>query len=119
MKNTFNKIFSIVSILAFTSLNSFATTADNQIHKELDYLKINNADLQTTEADLNANGPERGTGVIIETNKFLVVFFDLDTGQTFVKKMGNGNGNTLVVGDIVNYMRIITPNGSEMIHFLN
>lgn len=71
-----------------------------------------------TVKSVKANSIQQGTGIVRDVNKLGVLFADIDTGEVLMKYT-NGNGPSPAVGDIVNYIRITTSNGNEIIQFVN
>lgn len=76
--------------------------------------------IETVKSDktVKASSIYHGTGIVREVNKLGVLFADIESGELLIKYT-NGNGTSLAVGDVVNYIRIITGNGNEIIQFVN
>lgn len=118
MKNERLLIVTVSVVIGSGCLAFGLSTDDYQSLKIAEDAEVIEEVTVVKDKPVEANSIYQGTGIVREVNKLGVLFVDIDTGEMLIKYV-NGNGCSLEPGDVVEYVRITTPNGNEIIQFVN
>lgn len=114
-----NEKLMIVTVCVVIGSGCLAFGLDTQSYETVDITEEAKViETVKTVKSVKGNNPIEGTGIVIEVNESGLIFIDPSTG---VIRFSHGNGlhGTIMPGDEITFIYIVTPNGNEIVQRIN